>query len=205
MLPTIAGAILAGGENTRMGGRNKAFLEVDGVPIIERTLRLFGAIFDEIIIVTNDPDAYAEYTGRSRIVTDIFKGRGPLGGIHAGLTHSSKEGVFFVACDMPRLHIGLIERLLAEAASDEWECVVPVSAHGPEPLHAVYNRRCLPILEYVLRRGDCSVRALLKRCRCRYIHAREEEYVSFVNINTPEDQVSTSLAERNERKRQVRT
>jgi len=50
----ISGILLSGGKNTRMG-TNKAFLEIDGVRLIDRTLDLYRRFFEDIIIVTNDP------------------------------------------------------------------------------------------------------------------------------------------------------
>ena len=104
----IAGAILAGGKNSRMGGRDKSFIEIGGTSIIERTIRLFEGIFEEIILVTNSPYAYKDYAGRIIMIEDEIKDAGPLGGIHAALSKTSGKGVFFVACDMPFLHNDII-------------------------------------------------------------------------------------------------
>ena len=49
MFNNIAGAILAGGRNTRMGGKNKAFLNMNGIPIIQIIVSLFKELFSEIV------------------------------------------------------------------------------------------------------------------------------------------------------------
>lgn len=90
----IAGAILAGGKNSRMGGRDKSFIEIGGTSIIERTIRLFEGIFEEIILATNPSYAYKYYAGRVITIEDEIKDAGPLGGIHAALSKTSKKGVF---------------------------------------------------------------------------------------------------------------
>jgi molybdopterin-guanine dinucleotide biosynthesis protein A len=51
----ISGIILSGGKSVRMG-ENKAFIEIDGVPIIYRIYSLFKELFQEIIIVTNQKE-----------------------------------------------------------------------------------------------------------------------------------------------------
>ncbi|MBN1471350.1 MAG: NTP transferase domain-containing protein, partial [Syntrophaceae bacterium] len=56
----ITGIILAGGKNSRMG-LNKAFLEIDGKRLIDRTFAVYRQIFSEIIIVTNDSPSYTEF------------------------------------------------------------------------------------------------------------------------------------------------
>ena len=56
----VTGVILSGGKNTRMGGRNKAFLEFNGERLINRTVRIFKALFEEVILVTNSPFDYLD-------------------------------------------------------------------------------------------------------------------------------------------------
>ena len=85
----ITGIILAGGKNSRMG-TNKAYLEIDGERLIDKTLSIYRQIFTEIIIVTNDPLSYMEFTDAA-VVTDIYKGKGPLGGIYTGLFYSKNH------------------------------------------------------------------------------------------------------------------
>jgi len=183
----ISGAILAGGRNKRMGGVNKSFIEIQGSPIIQRSVNILKEIFEEIIIVTNSLTDYEPYKKECRVVTDIIKGIGPLGGIHSALSHTTKEAVFFVACDMPFLHKGLIRRLLEEARKDTKSCIVPYSKRGLEPLHAVYSKASLENLKLCLNKKEFSIREFLKYCNCKYIKAQDGEVSSFYNINTQVD------------------
>ena len=61
-------------------------------------------IFKEVILVTNSPEDYVLFENECRIIPDIIKDKGPLGGIHSALSNTAKKAVFFVACDMPYLH-----------------------------------------------------------------------------------------------------
>jgi molybdopterin-guanine dinucleotide biosynthesis protein A len=139
----VTGVILSGGKNTRMGGRNKAFLEFEGERLIDRTVRIFKALFSEVILVTNSPLDYLDQD--VMMVTDIYKDKGALGGIHAGLSHTTCEKAFFAACDMPFLNQAFIASLIDLA--DQYEIVVPHPPDGLQPLHAVYSRKCLPVIE----------------------------------------------------------
>ena len=96
----MTGIILAGGKNTRMGV-NKAFLEINGTRMIDKTIDIYSRLFSEILIITNDPLPYLEFT-RAAIVTDIYKGKGPLGGIYTGLFYSKNPYVFVSACDIKK-------------------------------------------------------------------------------------------------------
>jgi len=180
------GAVLAGGNASRFDGVDKAFVELDGVPLIRRVLNTLRRLFDEILIVTNSPEEFTVFEKECLIVSDIIKDRGPLGGIHSALSHTSKEKVFVTACDMPFINPGFIEKLTVEALTGGYDCVIPKSASGIEPLCGVYAKRLEKRAETLLRGGDYSVRLLMDKSRCKYVEACEEETGSFVNINAPE-------------------
>jgi len=57
----VAGIILAGGQNSRMGGADKAFLVVDGQTVFQRTLNLLRRCFPEVVVVSNRPEKYAGF------------------------------------------------------------------------------------------------------------------------------------------------
>jgi molybdopterin-guanine dinucleotide biosynthesis protein A len=184
----MTGIILAGGRANRMGGINKAFIEVGGERLIDRTMRIYRALFGEIIISTNSPLEYLGFD--ARIVTDIYKGKGPLGGIHAGLLHATFEHAFVSACDMPYLSEAFIGHIIAQA--DDHDLVVPVTANGFESLHAIYSRSCLPVIESQIARDELKVALLFRKFKTREI--REEdirrfdpEGKLFANINRPDD------------------
>src|SRR5436190_16038066 len=93
----VAGIVLAGGKNSRMGGEDKAFLRVEQRPIVERTLELFRRVFREVVVVSNNPEKYAHYG--VDVVVDEFAEVGPLAGIHAGLGRIDSPYAFVAACD----------------------------------------------------------------------------------------------------------
>ena len=127
MAGNISGVILAGGENRRFNGLPKSKIVIDGKTIIARILDTINEIFDEIIIVTNSPEEYKEYSN-CKIVSDHFLKAGPLGGIHAALKGTSNEAIFVFAGDMPLLDKKLIisqinyfnERHIADAPVEQW-------------------------------------------------------------------------------------
>ena len=88
MAHSCSGVILAGGLNSRMGGRNKAFLEIGGETILARILQTYGAFFDDILVVTRRPDLYPDtFEGRPvRVVTDVFEARSIKSGARIELT-----------------------------------------------------------------------------------------------------------------------
>ena len=93
--------VLAGGESRRMAVP-KAFIRLGGMTVIERELRVLSAVFDEVLIVANDPGPFLE-TG-VRIVPDVEQFRiikGPMTGVYSGLSAARHACSFVVGCDMP--------------------------------------------------------------------------------------------------------
>ncbi|MCX7635430.1 MAG: molybdenum cofactor guanylyltransferase [Syntrophales bacterium] len=101
----VTGIILAGGRSTRMG-TNKALIRIGGERLIDRTVRVYREVFDDIILVTNEPLLYVDQD--VAIVTDVVPGRGPLMGIFTGLLFAAHDAAFVAPCDMPYLTAGII-------------------------------------------------------------------------------------------------
>ncbi len=184
----ISGIILAGGKNSRMGA-NKAFLEIDGTRLIDGTLKIYREIFTEIIIVTNDPLSYIEFTDAA-VVTDIYKAKGPLGGIYTGLFYSKSPYAFVSACDMPHLNKSFVDYLILQA--DKHDVIVPELAEGYQPLHAIYSRNCLPSMKRLLLLDKLKITGFYRDMRILSIGEEQirpfnQDGFLFNNLNTPED------------------
>ncbi len=137
----VTGIILAGGESRRMG-QDKAWLEVDGVSLIERVLSIMREVFSEVMIVTRWPDRFAPLG--ALVGVDVVSGAHAMGGVYTGLLRMQTEHGFVVACDMPFLSAVLIRHLTVLAPGHD--VVFPISSQGLHPLHAVYSKHCLPWL-----------------------------------------------------------
>lgn len=183
----MTGVILAGGKSRRMGA-NKAFLKVEGGRLIDRQVRLFRAVFRQVIIVTGTPLDYLDQ--EATIVTDILPGKGALGGIYTGLFFAAEEHAFVAACDMPFLNRAFLEYMIGVAAG--YDIVVPAPPDGLQPLHAVYGRRCLPVIKSLLDRNRLQIKELYPSQRLLEIPPAvlglfDPAGRMFLNINTPDD------------------
>jgi len=187
--------ILAGGAARRMNGRRKAFLPLGDETFIQRILRLLAPLFDAVSIVTNEPDLYAGFPARA--VQDERPGMGPLMGMYSGLKASGSEMNFVTAVDTPLVSEALVRHLVGMGGEcDAW---VPQWEGRPEPLCAVYARRCLPAIESVLGRVTVTGAAVTARIIAIYPLIRpcplEESTVrkldprglAFFNVNTQAD------------------
>jgi len=189
MRQPCSGVILAGGLAKRCGGENKALLPLGGVRLLDRVYAVYRQLFEEIILVTNQPLDFLDWD--VRIVTDIFPERSSLTGIHAGLFYAEHPFAFVSACDTPFLKREVVE-LVLDRLRPEVDLVMPVTAAGAEPLCAAYSRRCLKAMEHHIRANRMKIRLALAECRLETIPeadilARDPGLLSFFNVNTPED------------------
>ncbi len=133
---TVAAAILAGGQARRFGGRDKSRLLVRGRPIIVRQVEILQRVAATVFVVAPDAARFADLG--LPVYPDLLPGAGAMGGLHTALEMSPAERVLVVACDMPFLHDGMLERLIELAAGADGAWVR--TAHGVEPLLACYQR-----------------------------------------------------------------
>lgn len=184
-LSDITPVILAGGKSSRMG-RNKSFVTLEGKPLIEIVLDTVNSIFIQPpVIITNSPELY-EYLDVT-LAGDIYKAKGPLAGIHAGLIHSSTAYSFVFACDMPFLDVNFIRFMVSRL--QEEQVLIPRDGNLVEPLHAVYAHSCLPHIEEKLNSNICKIQAFFSAVRIGYVDMNEYEHAlnCFANINSEAD------------------
>ena len=189
MQKNCSGVILAGGLNTRFAGREKALMTVGGMRILDRLYLLFRDIFEDIIIVSNEPSKYLEWD--AHIVTDIFPLRRSLTGIHAGLYYCRKPYAFIAACDIPFLRKEVVETIIA-ALSEDIDVVIPETAAGLEPLCAAYSARCEEAISRQLQKNRLKIQLFFNKRRVRHISEKtlrrvDPQLISFTNINSPPD------------------
>jgi molybdenum cofactor guanylyltransferase len=183
----ITGIILSGGKSTRMG-KNKALIEIEGIPIIERIHTVFMQFFREILIITDQMELFQKL--QAKMHNDLFPNQGALGGLYTGLFFASFPYSFCVACDMPFLKGSLIDYLIR--CINGYEAVVPRTGDGLQPLHAIYSKACMgPIKELMDEKRtkiiDFYPRANVRIVEEKEFHSLDPQNESFINVNTPED------------------
>ena len=150
-------AILAGGKSRRFGS-NKALAAWLDCRVIDAVVQAAKVACRDVVIITDEPEPYL-YLGLP-VYPDIKPGTGPLNGLHSALHHTNAERILLLGCDMPLLSPKLLNRM--------WEIpnwapvIIPSTAKGLEPLHAIYHKSLLPILDYRINSGRLSLRSLVK-------------------------------------------
>jgi len=173
-------------------GRDKVLEIVGDSNLLQRVVSRLSSFNNDIVVVIASGKSLPQLTGYAgfRIVTDIYPGKGALGGLHAGLAASNSQYNLVVAGDMPFLNQALLQYMVQ--VSPGFDLVVPRVGDLVEPLHAVYSKGCLTSIERLLNQGETRVRALFGLVKVRYIEGDEisrfdPEHLSFFNVNTEAD------------------
>ncbi|MCD6129851.1 MAG: molybdenum cofactor guanylyltransferase [Deltaproteobacteria bacterium] len=178
--------ILAGGGSRRIG-RNKAFLKLEGKPVIQHQIETLKTLCKRVIIIANKTEEYRKLNVTT--FKDEIPYLGPLGGIYTGLKNALTDWIFVCGCDMPFIDTKLIEYEWKKR--DNVDIVVPFYKERFQTLHALYKKSCLKTIEEAIRKGERRIRDILPHLKLNII--KEEEIVSIkaekslVNINTTQE------------------
>lgn len=182
--------ILAGGKSRRMGF-DKQFLIINEERLITKIIEQLNQIFSDIIVVTNEPEAYRHT--HLRTVSDIYPGLGPLAGIHVGLTESQSEYSYVIACDMPQLSIDLIKEQIMFLENNEVDALVTRTPAGYlMPFHGFYSRKLIRPLARTLEAKDLKLQKFLEQQNMatftyENIAKKIDPDQLFTNLNTRQD------------------
>ena len=183
----VTAFVLAGGKSSRMGS-DKAFMQLGGETLLARALKLAGAVSEEVRIV-GDAGRFSAF---GRVVEDVYRDQGPMGGIHAALSGSSTELNLILAVDLPFVEANFLRYLLSRARESGAMVTLPRAAQHLQPLCAIYQRAFAAVAEESLRNGRNKIDSLFARVRTCVIE--EEELMRsgfssamFRNLNTPVD------------------
>lgn len=180
--------ILAGGKSARMGF-DKQLIKLNERRLMDILINKLKKEFEDIIIVTHRPDLYIGLT--HKITKDILVDKGPLGGIHAGLSQSSSEYSFVVACDMPNINLDYI-KYMKDTISDKSLGCVTRFGEWIEPFGSFYSYKLISPIEDYLSKGRRSINGLLDDKAITYIEENTARKYSpnwdmFLNLNTKEE------------------
>lgn len=189
LIHDVTGILLAGGKSRRMG-RDKRLVAVGEETLYARSLAALRAVFQRVLVVVaqDSPPIETDAT----VLRDLIPDCGSLGGLYTGLKEADGDWVFAVACDMPFLHPETIKRFLE--FKDGADVVMAKLEHGLQPMHALYHRNCLPIIERLLDAKELKIHRLADQPTLRVrllppeeLRAHDPDGRSFCNINTPDD------------------
>ena len=192
----VTGILLAGGKSRRMG-EDKRYLVVGEQTLLERGLAVLHSIFQEVLVVIAQDSPPLDVG--ARVVRDLVPECGSLGGLYTGLVQATTPFIFVVACDMPFLDPAVITQFTSRRAAAD--IVMAKLAARLHPMHALYGKRCLPVVEEMIRTRQLMIQEIVLQSSLLVRYVTEADLVaidptgrSFQNVNTPADlEVARSL------------
>lgn len=184
MKRTYGVLILAGGKGRRMGGANKALLQLQQQTFLSRLENALSD-FDEKLISLQD----ASWLGDSPFlpVFDQVTDRGPLEGLRCSLSLCRSDALLVVACDMP-LFSGKLAKAMLQAGEGFDAVICQDRAGRIHPLCGIYSKQCLPAIESMIARGNYKITDIMKAVPSLIFSLETSVFSDILlsNINTPE-------------------
>ena len=183
----LSAVILAGGESRRMG-QDKAWLEMDGQPLIRRALSTVRDSGIQEVFISGRTGADYSTLG-CLVLFDLEPGCGPLGGIERALATAPAPLVLVLAVDLPGITSAFLRKLAAHC--DPLTGAVPKLRNELEPLAAIYPKRCHFIVRDCLLKLRHAARdfadACLRESAVRTLAVSGTDARCFNNWNSPAD------------------
>ncbi len=180
--------VLCGGKSRRMG-RDKAFITINGIFLIDRVIEELEKVSKNIILVVDKKEKYVQiskYEGVT-ILEDENKNVGPTEGMRIGLRNAKNKDAFVCACDMPFLDVKCVKELYGYK-DGKTDCVVPKLNDRIHPLHGFYNKNVLKILNAMVPNKIRKIRYIFDNVSTRFVDRFMCNMdLSVTNINNPEE------------------
>ncbi len=177
----ITGIILAGGEGRRMGGKDKGWVQLHGLPLIERAIQRLRPQVQDIIISANRNLGAYEALG-CPIFQDSTPYFGPLGGISACLKHIETEYALVVPTDAPLIPTNLVEILRQHVPA---KLILCEDKKRLQPLFGLYHRSLAQSIDRYLEAGERKLTLWCEQQDPVRVTIGDNE--AFTNLNTPSE------------------
>jgi len=166
-------------------GSDKALMKIDGITLLERSLKLIEPFCKDVAISGKKP----EYENFSVIqIPDEYADCGPISGVFSSLKSTKSNWNLLISVDVPYVDSLFIGFLISKITTSD--CVIPKHSSGIEPLIGIYHRKILSVLEKQILSGDYKLTNLISKLNVNFVDCHEHLIRNpnlFMNINKPGD------------------
>ena len=204
----FGGIVLCGGRSSRMG-KPKAWLPFGDELMLPRVVRLVRAAVDSVVVVAAPGQDVPPLPAGVRVVRDEAEGKGPLGGLAAGLAalEGPADAAYLSSCDVPLLKPEFVRAMFDILTKPKCGGPRAIDASAPRtggrlhPLAAAYRVGVLPRVREMLAADRLRMTDLLDAITTVVIDAEnlagiDPDLRSLRNVNTP-DEYAAALRELN--------
>lgn len=175
------GIILAGGKSSRMG-EDKGLMLLNGKPMIQYVIDAVSKLTDKIIIVSNS-SKYEQFG--CKVIPDVVKDKGPLGGIISGLEQTTSERNWILSCDTPYISVEILRELMETMGEEQ----IRITSAGDKihPLIGTYRKSALIPLKEQLALNELKLTKAFEGVEKTIFDANHYPLNCFKNLNKKED------------------
>ena len=188
----ILGVILAGGKSKRMG-KNKLFLKLNNIELIDHTIQKVKKSLKELIIITNQENEFFVKNNLTTVKDCIDGQLGPLVGILTAMkwakeNYPSCSWIATFPCDTPFFPEAVILQFIKESKKKE-SLILCASSHGRK--HNIFGLWSLDLYDKLyddlVNNKVRKVQDWTKANNIKNLEFKFKDYDPFFNINTVED------------------
>lgn len=186
----ITGLILAGGQGSRMDGKDKGLIAYQGRPLVQQIIERLQPQVGKIIINANrNADTYAAFG--HPVIADAPNPQGesyagPLAGVLAGLRACTTDWLLTVPCDSPSFPDDLVLRFIKanekNGCGDLFAARTPVQSH---PVFMLVHKELTRTLAAFIASGERKLGGWQQQNGVSYVEFADES--AFANLNTPDE------------------
>lgn len=152
----VSALLLAGGQGSRLGGRDKGLMPWQGRPVAAHLAAQSRKVAHELLISCNRNQAVYQQWADQLVGDDEPGFPGPLMGILAGLQACAGSHLLVLPCDLPWLDSALLELLRDQAQSQPGRPCLVRAGEQWQPLLTVIPKALLPALQTAWIEGQRS-------------------------------------------------
>ena len=192
--PQSIGLILAGGQGSRMGFKDKPFLRIGGKSIAQWILSQSEKHIDEFLFSVKHNHVKYHQFGHP-VVCDISElATGPLTGIYSAMEFLHRERgqdessfILTFPGDVPFFPEALIPTLIHQVEKNLQDIVVAKSEYHLQPLFAAWALSARKKVKKLIKKGFVGPRQILPHLNHQEIFFETKSELEFLNINTEQD------------------
>lgn len=188
----LSALVLAGGQSRRMG-QDKALLEIDGVPMLQRVCAIARQCADPVYVVTPWVERYQAIVPpdcqfiRETAALGGTGSQGPLVGFAQALGQVQTDWVLLLACDLPQLRADVLQTWAQQLDQVDPAAIACLPRHpkGWEALCGFYRQNSLAGLQAFVESGGRSFQHWLIQHLVTELPLDDAQML--FNCNTPAD------------------
>ncbi|MEQ3648277.1 NTP transferase domain-containing protein [Hyphomonas sp.] len=189
---TVMGCLFAGGAGRRLGGMDKALIELSGSPLWRRATHRIAPMVDQMVVTGRTAPGWRKAVPGLVFVPDFQPNGGPIGpagGLLAALEHGLLQNgpesfLLTVPIDAPFFPVELFEQLSAGRGSAR--AVLVETEFRLQPTFGLWSCALAPDVHACVEQGKFALHAIADHVGAAKVRFQAEEE-AFLNINTPED------------------